>query len=412
MGIATAGVDLRARSGGPTRADVVIVGAGPYGLAAAAHLKAAGLKTRVFGETMASWQHHMPAGMLLRSRPRASYLADPAHELGLDRYEAELGLEHADPVPLERFVAYGHWFQERAVPDLDRRRVVRIDADGGAFTVELDDGEELRAGRAVVAAGILPFARRPSLFEDLPRELVSHAADHSDLGVFRGRRVVVVGAGQSALESAALLAENGAEPEVLARRDDIRWLAEGGDVNAGSLRYYAYRRTALGGPRSSWLIAWPALWRRLPFDRRERLAYRAIGPAGAGWLRPRLTQVPITTSESILAASEHGGRVRLHLAGGAVREADHVLLATGYEVDITRYDFLAPSLLHAVRRHGGFPILGPGFESSLPGLHFVGATSTHSLGPVMRFVCGTWAAARGLTRGIVGRGVPRAGFSW
>jgi hypothetical protein len=399
------------RKGIPFR-DVVVIGAGPYGLAAAAHLRAAGVDAAVFGDPMSSWERHMPAGMLLRSRREASNLADPDHRHGLDRFEQIHGLDAVDPVPVERFVAYGRWFQEQLVSGVDRRRVVRVETDGSGFLVELEDGELVNSRRVVVAAGILPFARRLAELARLPDHLISHTADHDDFGRFAGERVAVVGAGQSALESAALLAEAGASPEVLARRPAIRWLAEDGDLGATSLRLYAYRRIALGGPRSSWLIALPALWRKLPLEPRERLAARAIGPAGAGWLRPRLEGVSTTTSARIATASVTPDGVRLKLESGEEREFDHVLLATGYKVDVGRYPFLAPGVLNRLPRLHGHPLLRKGFESSVPGLHFIGAPAAVSFGPAMRFVCGTWAAARGLTRGVVGRGAPRAGFSW
>lgn len=409
--VAPAGPRAPAHARRAGKTDAVVVGAGPYGLSAAAHLRAAGVDTAVFGQPMISWERHMPAGMLLRSRHRASFLADPDHAYGLDRFESEHGLERADPVPRERFAAYGHWFREQAVPGVDTRRVSRVERNGRGFSVELDDGERLSAARVVVAAGIVTFARRPPVLDALGPELVSHAVDHDDLCVFSGRRVLVLGAGQSALESGALLAEGGAEPEILARRPAIKWLPESG-FGVGSLRYFAYRRTAVGGPRSSWLIAWPAAWRKLPFERRELLAYQAIGPAGADWLRPRLAGVPITTSESIAGVAARDGGVHVELAGGGSRHVDHVLLGTGYEVDISRYPFLPDSLVARLQRRGGYPLLRAGFESSVPGLHFVGAPAALSFGPIMRFVCGTWAASRGLTRGIVGRTVPRAGFSW
>src|SRR5215212_5501644 len=140
----------RIRSG-TSRSSVVVIGAGPYGLSAAAHLVRAGVNVRVFGEPMESWAHHMPAGMLLRSRWEASNIADPDHALGLANYEAASGLERAEPVPLARFIDYGRWFQERAVTGLDRRRVARVSPDTHAFRIELDDGEALRAERVVVA---------------------------------------------------------------------------------------------------------------------------------------------------------------------------------------------------------------------------------------------------------------------
>jgi hypothetical protein len=94
------------------------------------------------------------------------------------------------------------------------------------------------------------------------------------------------------------------------------------------------------------------------------------------------------------------------------REVEHLLLATGYRVNLTRYAFLAPELVSLVDTRGGSPVLDTGYESSVPGLHFLGAPAARSFGPVLHFVCGTWAPARELTRAEVGRRVPRAGFSW
>jgi thioredoxin reductase len=128
-------------------------------------------------------------------------------------------------VPLTRFVDYGHWFQEHAVTELEQRRVASVSPDSHGFRVELDDGETLRAERVVVDAGIVPFAWHPPQLARLPPALVSHTVDHRDLGVFECRCVAVVGGGQSALESAALLAEAGAQAEILARGHDLLWLA-------------------------------------------------------------------------------------------------------------------------------------------------------------------------------------------
>jgi len=396
-----------------TRGTVVVIGAGPYGLSAAAHLIRTGVTVRAFGEPMESWAHHMPTGMLLRSRWDASHIADPNHALGLGSYETASGHERATPVPLERFVDYGRWYQEHAVPGLERRRVAHVSPDPHGFRVELDDGEIFRAERVVVAAGIVPFAWRPPQFADLPPELVSHTVEHDDLGVFEGRRVAVLGGGQSALESAALLSEAGAEAEVLVRKRDIRWLPDEDDATDDPrLLYYANRKIALGGPRSAWLPAWPGLFRRLPYRVHERLVYHFTSPRGAGWLRPRLTRVPITTGRSVDSASPRGDELMLKLDDGSTREIDHLLLATGYRVDLTRYAFLAPELVGRVRTRNGSPVLTNGLESSVPGLHFLGAPATRTFGPVNNFVCGTWASARELTRAVAGGRAPRAGFSW
>jgi cation diffusion facilitator CzcD-associated flavoprotein CzcO len=360
---------------------------------------------------MESWAQHMPAGMLLRSRWDASHIGNPDHTLGLDRFERARDLERAEPVPLARFVDYGRWFQQQAVPVLERRRVVRVSADTHGFQVELEDGEPVRAERVVVAAGIVPFAWRPPELAALPAALVSHTADYPGLAVFEGARVVVVGGGQSALESGALLAEAGADAEVLVR-GGVHWLPEGDGGADRGLQNYAYRKIAIGGPRSAWLAARPTLFRRLPYRTHEGLVYHFIKPAAASWLRPRLSAVPITIGRSIVSASRQGEKLVLTLDDGSSREVDHVLLATGYRIDLTRYAFLAPELVARVRTRGGPPVLAAGFESSVRGLHFLGAPSARSFGPVMHFVCGTWASARGLTRALAGRRAPPTGFSW
>ena len=397
------------------RWSVVVVGAGPYGLSAAAHLIRAGVSVRIFGELMESWVYHMPNGMLLRSRWEASHIADPDHKLGLGNYEAAFGLEREVPVPLARFVDYGRWFQEQAVPGLERRRVARVSPDAYGFHVELDNGETLSAERVVVAAGIVPLAWQPPQFAGLPETLVSHTADHGDLGVFEGRRVAVVGGGQSALESAALLAEAGAEAEVLVRERDVIWLPPEepvGDTGDAGFFSNAQRKVAIGSPRTAWLAAWPGLFRQLPYRVREPLRYRMVRARGSDWLRPRLSRVPITTGHSISSVSPRGDELMLRLDDGSTREVDHLLLATGYRVDLARYSFLTPELVGRIRTRDGSPLLSAGLESSVRGLHFLGAPAARSFGPVMHFVAGTWASARELTRGVVGHRAPRAGFSW
>src|SRR5215475_4076223 len=202
---------------------VVVIGAGPHGLAATAYLRHAGVETAIFGESMAFWREQMPTGMLLRSALRASNIASPERTLTLDRWSEETGREVVFPLPLPDFIDYSEWYRGQVAPDLDRRKVGRIERDGNAFRLVLSDGEEVRAERVGIAAGIAPFPRIPRLFASLPRELVSHSSQHSDLSHFRGRRVAVLGAGQSALESAALLKESGADVQVIHRKP-IKWL--------------------------------------------------------------------------------------------------------------------------------------------------------------------------------------------
>jgi hypothetical protein len=389
---------------------VAIIGAGPYGLAAAAHLRAGNVETRVFGTPMEFWMRHMPRGMFLRSGPSASNLGDPEGRMGLNRFRAAAGLPYTKPVPIDDFVRYGQWFQEQAVPHLERRTVADVSPNARGFHVRLDDGEEFHARRVVVATGISLFAKRPEHLADLPAAAVSHSFEQADLSRFRGQKVAVVGAGQSALESAALLHESGAAVEVLARTPSVFMLPDGKSTAFSAelrriLSPYARPPFDIMGPRFlSWLIAWPRVFRHSPRALQNFLTARAVRPGGATWLIPRLASVPIATGCTITsAATTPGGLLRLKLSDGTQRLVDHLLLATGYRVDVSRYTFLAPELRSALRTREGYPVLKVGFESSVPGLHFLGTPAAGSFGPLCRFVAGTRYMGGELTRHILSR---------
>jgi FAD-dependent urate hydroxylase len=392
---------------------VAIVGAGPYGLACAAFLRHSGIEPLVFGEPMGFWRSRMPQGMLLRSRRRSSHIADPALALTIDRYEESTGVKLSEPIDLRQYVEYSHWFCRQAAPDLDRRRVERIDRVDGAFELTLDGGHAISVSRVVVAAGLEPFVWRPAPLGDLPRHLVSHSSDHADFARLSGKRVMVVGAGQSALESAALLHESGADVEIVARAPGIIWLA--GDDPSGAVdRMWRLLLppTDVGGRVSGWMAAAPELLSRIPGGLRPEVTRRCIPPMGAAWLRPRLERVPMALGRAVADAAPAGTGVRVTLDDGTVREPDHVLLGTGYRVDVARYPFLSSELVGELDLVGGYPRLGRGLESSVPGLHFVGAPATLSFGPLTRFVVGTWHAAPALARSVLGRRQRAVGLSY
>jgi hypothetical protein len=377
-----------------------VIGAGPHGLAAAAHLRRAGEELRVFGDPMSFWRV-MPKGMLLRSNWTATCIAEHEGPLSLDSYVAQTGRSMARPFPLEDFVEYGIWVQGKVAPDVDRRAIRNVEHDGGGFVLTLDDESQLRARRVVVAAGIAPFVNRPKVMAGLPAELTTHTADHTDLSRFAGREVIVVGGGQSALESAALMHESGATVEVVARADHLNWL-HGGKYHRklGRLAPLVYAPTDVGPMGISRIVALPGLFRRLPRSIQDPMADRAIRPAGAAWLIPRLAGVPIRTGLRVNTAVPSGDRLAVTLSDGHSRVVDHLMFGTGYRVDIGRYPFLDAGLVRRVRTVDGYPVLRPGMESSVPGLHFLGAPGARSFGPIMRFVAGGWFGAETLTRAV------------
>ncbi|HEY1805470.1 MAG TPA: FAD-dependent oxidoreductase [Terracidiphilus sp.] len=380
--------------------DVTIIGAGPYGLSAAAHLSAAGLDVQVFGEPMEFWANGMPDGMLLRSPREASTIADPRSALTLEAYEGASRTKPVKRVARETFVNYGRWFQKNLKAELDRREVTEVRRDGSSFRLTLADGEVHATRRVVVAGGVGPFRRMPEPFASLPPSRASHCYEGRSFRDF-GKRVVVIGAGQSALESAALLKEAGADVEVIARISGLRWIGMHPRLhNLGFISKTLYSKYDVGPIGVSRLVAYPNLMYPFPMGLKDRIRKRAVRSAGAPWLISRLDGVKITLETSVLSAKEIGDDVELRLSDGSERRVDHVLAATGYDVNISRYKFISPELVNEVRQLDGYPDVGAGFSTSVPGLHFIGATAARKFGPLLYFVAGTEFASRELTSWI------------
>lgn len=377
--------------------DVAIIGAGPYGLSSAAHLQSLGMNVRAFGEPMEFWANGTPAGMLLRSPREASTISDPNTSLTLDDYEKAIGLTPIKRLPKDTFVNYGKWFQTKLGPVLDRRNVIRLCRHDAGFKLFLQDREVVRSRRVVIAAGIAKFKSIPPVFANLSGHRVSHCYDGRQFSQM-GRRVAVIGAGQSAIESAALLSEAGFSVELIAKGSVLRWIGMHQRLHQlGPVSKVLYSKHDIGPIGISRLVAYPNLMYHIPLWAKDPIRKRAVRPAGAPWLIPRLPGVTITTARSVVSAKEGEGELQLRLDDGSERRVDHVLLGTGYRVDISKYEFLCPALLEKIRLLDGYPDVTAGLSSSVPGLHFTGATAARRFGPLLYFVTGTDFASRELT---------------
>lgn len=396
--------------------DVAIIGAGPYGLSLAAHLSMARVSYRHLGVPMRLWQEAMPKGMFLKSQGFASNLSDPAGAHTLEAFCQATGRPYKRyglPVSLDTFVSYGQWFQSELDLKVDEVAVAGLVQRDDGFELALADGERFTSRTVVVAIGVEHFAYVPAPLSDLPASACTHSSAHTDLAAFRGRQVAVVGAGQSALESAALLHENGAEVQVLARRRAIAWNGTPLDPDRPLLRRLREPEAGLGSGWSTWFYSeHPDLFRRLPPRTRVYRARTALGPAGACWLRERVEgQFPVRTGHTVTSATALDGQVRLSVAGAgsAVSEltVDHVIAATGYRINLGRLGFLPDVMLSSLRTVGGSAAVGRNYQSSVPGLYFIGPSVAPSMGPVMRFVFGAEHAATTVGRHLAaasGRG--------
>ncbi len=395
---------------------VLIAGAGPNGLAAATFLKAAGAEVFIHGKPMESWKVNVPEGMILRSSRVSSSIASPGERYSINRFEADTGIKVDQQPTLAQFLMYSAWYQQCSVPYLDETRVKTIEKTPAGFRSTLEDGRTVDTDAVILATGIIPYPYIPEIFAALPARLASHSSAHHTLEGFKGKKVIVIGKGQSALETAALLAETGASVEIITRGRELRFIQSGkrkGVVpyltSLPAIHQFLYPRTDLAGPPYNWAIADPALYRRISKADQAK-TFELVGPIGSRDLPARLAGVRVTTGVEVVEAAERGDQASLRLSDGSTREADHVILATGFRPDIRRCGILSLDLLASIEQEQGYPLLTLGYESiSVKGLYVVGALAGRSNGPVNRFVCGTRPMTRYLAEAVMGSklGYPR-----
>ena len=378
--------------------DAVVLGAGPYGLSAVTHLRSRGLKVAVFGKPIHLWRQHMPEGMFLRSYWWATNLSDPEKKYSFDRYFEAKGIDLAtvpDPITLEMFVDYALWFQKNAVPDLDETYITHIERKDKQFVVTLEDGRVVSANTVVMAPGLHYYRYVPEEYAGLPSTLVSHSSDHNKLGHFAGKRVAVIGRGQAALETAALVCEAGADVQLISR-SPLHWVKVASGKLPPWLQSIRAPKAMMGSGWTNLLLEkYPYIFHRAPQDRKDTMVDTTHGPAGSHWLKPRLFgKVTIHENTGVKKVEAVEDVAKMTLSNGDMVEVDHIILGTGFHPDVKRLTMLDATLVDAIQTYKGSPVLNTWFESNVPGLYFIGYSAVRSFGPFYRFVTGVEAAAK------------------
>ena len=389
--------------------NTAIIGAGPYGLSIAAHLRRRGIPFRIFGRTMDSWLAHMPKGMMLKSDGFASNIFDPDQAFTLAQFCRERGIPYADaglPVRLDTFTAYGLAFRDRMVPELEDRLVSSVERIQYGFKLRLEDGELFEAGTVILAVGITHFDYVPENLANLPSEFLSHSALHREVEPFRGRDVVVIGGGASALDLAGLLGEAGANVQLVSRAKELKFHSQPTGKPRSGWQQIRHPQSGLGpGMRSRFFADAPGAFYYLPERIRLEAVRRSLGPSGGWFIRDKVIgKMPLHLGYAPQSANVQDGKVHLKLRAedGSERElvTGHVIAATGYRVNMDRLQFLSPEIRSNVKALNRAPILSSSFESSIPGLYFAGVSAANSFGPVMRFAFGAGFAARTITHAL------------
>ncbi|MGY4607013.1 cation diffusion facilitator CzcD-associated flavoprotein CzcO [Bradyrhizobium sp. USDA 4474] len=403
-----------------SRVAVAIIGAGPYGLSLAAHLSERKIENRIFGQPMRFWSDIANAGgeRYLKSFCFGTNLSTPRPGYSFADYNEPRGLETFEPCSMANFTEYGRWFQEHNVPWVEPVEVKHVDRQDDGFAIFLADGERFVADRVVIATGLSGFAYVPPILANLPTDLALHTSGVTSFAAFAGRDVAVIGAGQSALEAAALLCEAGARPQLLVRESSVRW-HDRASLEPSRWESLRWPISGLGrGLKAKALTQFPGAMHRVPAEWRTRFVKSHLPAEGAWWLRHRVeTRLPIHLGVTVVNANEVSGRLALELrfasdAGDRRLMVDHVIAGSGYDIDVGRLTFISRSLRGAIERIGRAPQLNSGFEASVPGLHFVGPSSAMSFGPLFRFVIGAEYTARVVSRRLSPPAGLPAGQQW
>lgn len=377
---------------------VAIVGTGPYGLSLAAHLEAAGVDYRIFGKPMDLWRTHMPKGMMLKSDGFASSLSAPEAGARLEDYCSTHHIPYAGlgfPVPVGDFVDYADWFRNKFVHRLDSRMVEHLAKDGEGYVLTLEGGETVAAEQVVLAVGITSFPVIPSEFHGVPPHLVSHSYDHRTVDQFAGRKVIVVGAGASAVNLAYELDLVRSDVALLVRRDHVEYHQPPSRAPRTLMQRLRWPSSPVGPGWRSWFCAtFPGLFYRLSQQLRARAVRLHMRPAAGWFMRDRVKdKVRVLLQRRIREVTVEGEGLTLHLSDGTRQACDHVICATGYDIDVRRLGFLDPRLAAAIVDPGQKSFVGPDFQTSLPGLYAVGPMAMENFGPLLRFVAGVEYAA-------------------
>jgi cation diffusion facilitator CzcD-associated flavoprotein CzcO len=346
--------------------------------------------------------------MRMKSEPYASAFASPRPGYDVRAYSKAQGIDYVDrviPLSLEQFLDYADWYTAQLVPDVREDLVTNVTRADGGFQVDFAGGESVIAGQVVIATGMRPYRYLPDELSGLPAELVTHTSDHNKLEEFKGRRVIVLGGGQSALETAALLHEQGTEVRIVTRRLKLDW----NEPNPEHVSLLGQIRWPVSQLCEGWYCKFydtPAAFRMLSAEKRVEKARTVLGPSGAWWLKERVDGVVETlTGYRLQKADSNGDGIRLFLSGQqeTVVDADHVMAGTGFRMDLARLAFLPSDIRSEISTFRNYPVVSKVGESSVRNLYFAGAPAAANIGPSMRFIAGTHNLARPLAKSLARR---------
>jgi len=367
--------------------DLLIIGAGPFGLAVAAQASHLGIEHVVVGKPMEFWRKNMPAGMYLRSA--CDWHLDPAGVHTIDNFLAERGqiARDVEPLSLEFYLSYVEWFQKQKKITSLPLHVERLDVSNSGFIATTMDRDTIKARNVVIAPGFTHFANIPAeLRSRLPPGRFVHTCDFVDFSTARNKRYLIIGGRQSAFEWAALLIEAGASAVYISHRHDSPAFA------AADWSWVNPLVDAIGDN--------PNWFRRLSQAEKDDVNHRLWAEGRLKvepWLEARLDndRVHVRPRTEVVECIENNREVNVTLSNGETITCDQIVLATGYKVDITRLPLLsAGNILDQLETINGFPVLDDHFQTSIKGLFITSMPAAQDFGPFFAFTISVRVSAK------------------
>jgi FAD-dependent urate hydroxylase len=369
---------------------LLVIGAGPYALSAAALARENGIDTVVLGRPMGFWREHMPEGMFLRSGP--DWHLDGAGVDTLEAYleERQISPDEVDPIPIDLFLDYADWFRRRKGLDVREDFVTGLEKTNGRFEATLESGQRVAADSVVAAPGVRHYTCAPDWAGSLPPERCAHTCDLVNFDSLAGARVMIIGGRQSAYEWAALIREHGAERIDVVHRHDVPRFER---VSWRFVDEHVERTLDV-----------PGYWRKLPKAEQDAIARRfwEVGRLTLEyWLTPRLGSdcVHRWPGSEVAAVEPDGDSLRVTLSDSTKLAVDHIVLGCGYRADLGNVPYLR-GVAEQIEVTDGFPVLDESFQTTLDGLYVTGFSATRDFGPFFGFVKGAPAAATLVVRDL------------
>jgi len=354
------------------KTNILIVGAGPYGLSLANYLAHQKKDFLIAGKSMELWREHTFDNMDLRSDVATSTIIHPENKFSFENYclsNNQSIEELKGMLPVTTFRRYLNWCESSYDFDVIPEYVVKIEKNDHGFTSRLKSGAEIVSNKVVMATGVAHHLNIP---EDLLNSKSSikeksktknlkviHSYDTAEIAHQKNKKVLVIGAGQSAAESIDILLQN---------KNKVDWHSRTRPI---------YFKEPLNIPK--WLF--------------NIIVYsagvvRAIPPA----ISKRILSIfsATTITPNFQPMMEKIQRLK-HLPD--LSNYDIIVTATGYRYDIRYMDFIGDTILKNLKLRKQMPYVNPDFETSIPGLHFIGPIIEQYFGPAMKFMIGAHYAA-------------------